>query len=151
MRASAAGDRNAMEAQLKSAVVPILRGQGFRGSFPHFRPESEDRIDLLTLQFDRNGGGFVIEAACAPPEGITTYWGKVIEPQKITAWDIHPDKRRRIKAKEGSGTDSWFRYDQGDFDTCVKKVLGALPSAEIWLTLKHALTVSETVNFGTHS
>ncbi len=123
-----------MQAYLKSDVLPILRAQGFHGSFPHLRRHSGDRVDLLTFQFDKNGGGFVIEIACAPPNGITTYWGAAIEPQKLTVRNMHPNKRTRIQAKQGSGTDSWFRYEHGGFDTCITKVLEALPSAETWIS-----------------
>jgi hypothetical protein len=54
-----------MEAELKSAVVPKLRSHGFKGSYPHFRRFADERIDLLTFQHDKWGGGFVIEIACA--------------------------------------------------------------------------------------
>jgi len=68
-----------------------------------------------------------------PQVGITTYWGAVVEPEKLTVRDIHSNKRTRIQAKQGPGTDSWFRYDQSDFDTCINRVLKALPSAETWV------------------
>jgi hypothetical protein len=124
--------RDSMEAELKAVVVPTLRSQGFKGSYPHLRRFVEDGIDLLTFQHDKRGGGFVIEIACAPTEGVTTYWGKVISPRRVTAWDLHPDKRKRIQPFEGPGTDSWFRYDQGQFETCARQVLEMLPFAEKW-------------------
>jgi hypothetical protein len=121
-----------MEAELKSVVVPKLHASGFKGSYPHFRRFAASGIHLLTFQHDKWGGGFVIEIACAPSAGITTYWGKAIAPGKVTAWDIHPEGRRRIKPSEGTGTDSWFRYDQEDFNQCAKQALDALPRAEAW-------------------
>ena len=102
--------RSEMEAALKRLVVPELRRAGFTGSFPHFRRVRQP-VDLITFQFDRHGGGFVIELATAEPTGFTTHWGKHIPAKQLTAWDLHPDQRRRLKPASGSGADSWFRYD----------------------------------------
>ena len=99
-----------MEAALKRIVVPELRRAGFAGSFPHFRRVREV-VDLVTFQFDRHGGGFVVEVATGEAAGFTTYWGKHIPASKLRAWDLHPDQRRRLKPASGGGTDSWFRYD----------------------------------------
>jgi hypothetical protein len=63
-------ERDNMIIELKSMVVPELRNKRFKGSFPHFRRISEDKIDLITFQFDRYGGGFVVEVGVCPPEGL---------------------------------------------------------------------------------
>jgi hypothetical protein len=49
--------------KLNDIVVPVLRQSNFKGSFPHFRRVTAERTNLLTFQFDRSGGGFVIEIA----------------------------------------------------------------------------------------
>jgi hypothetical protein len=69
------------------------------------------RIDLLTFQFDRHGG-FIIEIGQCPPEGFTTYWRKQIAPEKVTAWDLPPKQKARVRPRVGSGTDVWFRFDR---------------------------------------
>src|SRR5208282_3539740 len=58
--------RDDMISSLKSLFVSALRERGFKGSLPHFRRPTQDRIDLLTIQFDRWGGGFVIEISKCP-------------------------------------------------------------------------------------
>ena len=60
------------------------------------------------------------------------HWGKTIGPSQVTAWDLAPDKRNRIKPGPGSGADSWFRYDNGQFNDCAKQVLQFMPQAEEW-------------------
>jgi hypothetical protein len=118
-------DQDKMKSALKRIVMPELRRQGFKGSFPHFRRIST-RVDLLTIQFDRNGGGFVLEVAESREiTGFTTHWGKHIPAEKLTAWDLHPDHRKRLQPKQGSGTDCWFRYDGllTDCDTVAYKAL----------------------------
>jgi hypothetical protein len=105
--------RDDMMAALKKVVLPALRQRGYKGSFPHLRRIRED-VDLLTFQFDQNGGGFVIEAAKGKKEGFTTYWGKFIPADKLCASDLHPDQRKRIQPGADGSTDSWFRYDGGE-------------------------------------
>ena len=122
----------AMESELKSVVVPVLRSAGFTGSLPHFRRRGTERVELLTFQFDRYGGGFVIELAWCGSDGVVTPWRKAIPATQVTAHDLHPDLRLRIKASEGSSTDAWFRYDQGQTQDCAQQVLAALSKAEQW-------------------
>jgi hypothetical protein len=103
-------DRSKMDLSLKLIVIPFLKDLGFTGFFPHFRRIREKGIDLITFQFDKLGGGFVIEISHCPSEGITTRRGENISPDKVKAWDV--DSQIRIKPKKGFGTDSWFRYDR---------------------------------------
>jgi hypothetical protein len=130
--------RMKMIENLTEMVVPILRQLNFKGSFPHFRRLTADRINLLTFQFDRYGGGFVIEIANYKPENFTTSWGQKIEPNKLTAHDLN--KRKRIQSNmntENSSTDDWFRYDEKHlfefsniYKTICKDVLSKLDIAE---------------------
>lgn len=105
--------RKEMVKNLSDIVIPVLRQKGFKGSFPHFRRLTTDRINLLTFQFDRSGGGFVIEITNCQPNGFTTSWGTKIEPNKLTAHDLF--NRKRIQSNmdtTSSLTEDWFRYDK---------------------------------------
>jgi Domain of unknown function (DUF4304) len=116
---------------LKKLFVPALRERGFKGSFPHFRRSYKDRIDLLTVQFDRHGGGFIIEISKCSPEGYTTSWGKKIPPNKVTAWDMHPHNRRRFGSRRLGEDGHWFRFDDGTpTDVVARSVLNFLPEAD---------------------
>jgi hypothetical protein len=121
--------RELMDEALKAKVVPSLRSDGFTGSYPHFRRLRESQVDLLTFQFDRYGGGFLIEVSRCGLEGITTHSGKHIEASRVRAWDLHPNARLRIKPRAGAGTDSWFRYDDGQYDSVADAVLAKLTVA----------------------
>jgi len=120
---------------LRAIVLPILRAQGFKGSFPHFRRPRDQGIDLLTFQFDRHGGGYVVELARCPIEGYVTHWGEVIGPDKVTAWDIPSKRRQRIKAKASSGTEGWFRFDHDAPEDVAVHVASKLSDEGIWQTL----------------
>jgi hypothetical protein len=116
-----------MEAALKKLVIPALREEGFTGSFPHLRRIKEEGVDLLTFQFDRNGGGFVVETGKGNKEGFTTHWGKHIPATKLTAWDLHPNQRKRIHPGTDGSTESWFRYDASqDCDTVALAALSMI-------------------------
>jgi hypothetical protein len=122
---------------LKEIVVTRLRENGFHGSFPHFRRRGKEKIDLLTFQFDKWGGGFVIEISKCAPDGITTRWGVHIPPDQVKAPDMHPDRRLRLQPKHGSSTADWFRYDgpgRGEdiFGKTAREVLPYLEKAEQW-------------------
>ena len=131
-------DREAIDAALKQMVVPALRAKGFKGSLPHFRRPTDTGIDLLTFQFDKWGGGFIVEISKCPPQGFTMAWGEHIPPNKVTAHHLHPDQRLRIQPREGSGTDAWFRFDgvspfvSGRAKRAAEEFLDHLPKAEAW-------------------
>ncbi|TCI69687.1 DUF4304 domain-containing protein [Exiguobacterium sp. IPCH1] len=96
---------------LKREVVPYLRSQQFQGSFPHFRRLQSDQIDLITFQFNRHGGSFIIELAQASAAGFQTYWGEQITPQKMTAHDVDVDARRRLGSHSSYEDGIWFSYE----------------------------------------
>jgi Domain of unknown function (DUF4304) len=130
-------EHDKMVRALKEIVVTKLREKGFKGSFPHFRRLRDEKIDLLTFQFDKWGGGFVIEISKCSPTGITTHWGAYIPPNKVRAWDLHPNKRLRLQPRSGSSTSEWFRYDgamlnDNIFDKTAREVLPFLEKAEKW-------------------
>ena len=55
-----------MRQALRSAVVPVLRKRGFRGSFPNLHRTRSSHIDLLTFQFSQYGPNLYIEIASVP-------------------------------------------------------------------------------------
>src|SRR5438045_8951024 len=126
------GDRKAMILELKRIVQPHLRSIELSGALPHFRKIGQETIDLVSVQFDRNGGGFVIEIARCPSEGIITYWGEHILPNKTKAFDVHPKFRKRIQPRTGGGTDSWFRFDTIAPHTVAAEALNCLLKPDLW-------------------
>jgi hypothetical protein len=93
---------------LKEIAVPYLREIGFKGSFPHFRRILSDRVDMLTFQFNKYGGSFVVEVANCPAEGIRTHQGEEISPAKVKAWDV--TERLRLGSNPPRKTDYWFKF-----------------------------------------
>lgn len=126
-------DKSKMVDALKEVFVPALRQRAFTGSLPHFRRRGVDRIDLLTIQFDRHGGGFVIEVSCCGANGVVTPWGKHIPPEKVTAWSLYPPKRHRLGSPRLGIDGHWFRYDTGaTFERVAQDALSYLQEADNW-------------------
>lgn len=100
-------EKDQMKIALSQIVVPELRILRFKGTFPHFRRLSDDRLNLLSFQFNKYGGSFVIEIANCKPEGYTTSWGKKILPNKLTVFDLY--KRERLDPQ--TSPDKWYHYD----------------------------------------
>ena len=130
-------ERDRMIETLKEYVIPVLRKKGFKGSFPHFRRPTDAAIQLLTFQFDKWGGSFVIEITVCPPKGFTTHWGKFIPPTEIRAWDIN--KRFRLGASDENSDGHWFKYGKrglfslGDpYEKAALEILPFLDEAESW-------------------
>lgn len=124
--------REEMITVLKNLLVPALRQRGFTGSFPHFRRIGAKQIDLLSFQFDKWGGGFVVEISKCGTDGVTMPWGTKIPPKKVIAHDLNPKDRLRLGC-EGPSTEHWYRYDSGNtLESVAKDVIQELDKAEKW-------------------
>ena len=124
-------DRKQMLHALKRILAPSLKTDGFSGSFPHYRRRGADFYDLLTFQFDKYGGGFVVEIARCLPSGIESPLGH-IAAEKARASDRHPNYRKRIQPRPGGGVDAWFRYDRDEPADVARAALHALSDPTIW-------------------
>lgn len=135
---SKSDEKENMIASLKERTVPRLRELGFHGTFPHFRRTTERANHILTFQFDKNGGGFVVEIAKTPPGDLVLPDGEVIPVDKITPGYLSMDRRKRLGIPPGKN-DRWFRYDKGlfrrriSFEELAEEVLSLIDSeAEPW-------------------
>ncbi|MGY5353429.1 DUF4304 domain-containing protein [Wenyingzhuangia sp. IMCC45467] len=132
-------EREKMIKSLKEIFIPELRNRNFKGSFTHFRKIENGKINLLTFQFDRNGGGFIIELANWNESEFKTDFGKIISINKLTAHDLN--ERQRIypnSLTEKNGTDSWFRYGNPKsaqtYESLARKVIERIPLMEQYWT-----------------
>ena len=108
-QSSMSNSRDQMITALREVIFPVLRAMSFSGSFPHFRRIRDTQIDLLTFQFSRYGGSFVVEVARCEPDGFTTLWGKHIPPKKVRAHDIN--NRLRLGSNPPEHQDHWFYFE----------------------------------------
>ena len=115
---------------MQQHIIPWLLENGFTGEMPHFQRRRAHHLELLTFQFDRYGGGFVIELGKAPLGDFTVSNGEVIPESLLTP--SYVDDRVRIGPGENDGSDPWFRYDLGQFEICVSQIFQYLSLDPDW-------------------
>ncbi len=74
-----------MRAALKEIVIPYLREQNFKGTYPHFRRIGKEKVDLMTFQSGK-WGGFRVNLGIGPLEGVVRK-EKLIPPDKLTVYN----------------------------------------------------------------
>ncbi len=55
-----AGSRK-IRAAMKKMLEPFLANEGFTGKYPHFQRKESGSLQLLSVIYDKWGGGFVLE------------------------------------------------------------------------------------------
>ena len=122
-----------MVAKLEELVVPQLRKRGFSGAFPHYRRQCAGRTDVLTFQFSRWGGSFVVEVGSCPASGLVLHTGEFIAPAEVKAHHIYP--RLRLGSHPPKQADHWFDYESATYGESIyqmmaEEVLICIPQAE---------------------
>ena len=115
--------------ELKRQVLPLLKTNGFKGSFPHFRRIKNEKLNLITFQFDKWGGGFCIEIANGDPTGFKHYSNKFIEASKMRPY--HLLHRIRLGAVD-ENSNHWYRYDDNNYERTAMEVIKNIQIAEKW-------------------
>ena len=126
---------------LKRTLVPSIEAAGFQGKFPNFQRFENDDLHLLSVVFDKNGGGFFLEFASCPPGDMKTCWGEVIPERELTVAHTHFESRARLQQKghPNSLSEDWFRYEklsEVDIEDLVQHVDSLIPQVDEWLREK---------------
>jgi hypothetical protein len=98
-------DRKTMEALLKQTCVPILRGLGFKGSFPNFFRETGAFVALVNFQFGSAGGSLCVNLGYADPGRRNVYSRPESIPEKLRVMQTRDQVR--LGAVRG---DNWFVF-----------------------------------------
>ena len=104
--------RQAAAREIRATIMPELRARGFSGRFPHFRRLHDGgRVDFLSFQFNRYGGGFLAEMAIAYPERGARgnfYFKGAVTAEVIGQADVGSTRNRLRIVPRG---EDWFAYD----------------------------------------
>ena len=122
-----------MDDAIKNIVIPFLRAEGFKGSYPHFTRVKDDRMNLLTFQFSLYSSKFVVEIANCANSG-TILAGKKIEPSKCR---VHYEGMRLRIGSIKNKNDYWFDFNKESIFTNIykkraKEIITLWPEAERW-------------------
>lgn len=124
-----------MDAALKAIVVPHLRALGFKGSIPHFYRVRGDGADLLTVQFSRSGGKFVVELGRCEATGLE-FHGRHVPLNKANTTYLHQRHRLGSELKANFG-DNWYDFRHRDPEEVAREVCEGLNSEGLWHFLDH--------------
>lgn len=90
------GNRKMMAQAIKKIIVPELRKQGFKGSYPHFRREQDTHQELLMFYITKYSENFYIETGVIPLTGYLNSEGDLIPPNKVTVFSLKGNERFTI-------------------------------------------------------
>jgi len=132
---------------LKKRVVPYLREHGFKGTFPHFRRQNEENIDLVTFQFNRYGGSFIVELTFCGKDGVVTSWGKEIPANKVRGYNVNNRFRLRENIYGTDDNECWFHYEEAktdeDFEEVALKILKCIQDVSDRSWIKKLVAMNE--------
>lgn len=130
-----------MRKALRRFWVPEVVRLGFVGKSSTFQRIGADYQDLLSLQYWKYGGEFILEFARRERGPFTAPWGPTISEEKLDVAYISPLLRARLEQR-GSvsgphlrGFDfSSFGDDTAKYESLAKEVASLLPEVDEWLT-----------------
>ena len=118
-----------IKAALKNVLVPHLAAEGFTGQFPEFIRREGNTLHLLSIQFNKWGGGFFLEFEPHPAGNKVMPWGEIVPEEELTAAHAPFDSRARLQesGSDSSMRESWFRFDVLDLIIVTHRVGIAVP------------------------
>ena len=123
-------DRADMDAALKALVVPHLRAMGFKGTLPHFHRPRGRAADIISFQFRRYGGKFVVEIGRVAPGGLH-FHGKQISVAKVRTSYLQERHRLGSELRANWG-DHWFSFAHCDPLAVAREVIAELDRPDLW-------------------
>lgn len=112
---------------------------GFHIRYPHFQRKRNGCLELVSLEYDKWGGGFFLEFAKCDVGDLHTTWGEIVPEADINAAYTDPRVRARLLATTSPSNSpmDYFRYDSfaDDREKCdllVEKLVSLLPQVLRW-------------------
>ena len=129
-----------MRKALKKGLLPQLASLGFSGKASEFRRNRESVLDLVSIQWGRYGGEFILEFGSSEAGPMKTSWGEIVPEEKITVAHLSVMKRARLAPltpSPGLQLHGFFFGDFGEdiaeYDKLAKSVSAMLVQVVSWL------------------
>jgi hypothetical protein len=107
--------RRDIDTQLKKLTVPLLRQQGFKGSYPRFYRDIDGHVDLLMFQFRSDGSSFIVEISYADPDRRNVYFRPETPVNRLQV--PATSKRHRLGGPTREVDAEWLKLDHGPWTT----------------------------------
>ncbi len=129
-----------MRKALRKVLLPELRLNGFIGTTSDFQRRSAEHLDLLSIQYWKYGGQFILEFARGNRGALHTSWGEIVPEEKISVAHMNPLQRARLQRtiEESEELFRGFKFSDFGEDLSKYKVLASqvaslLPQVNAWL------------------
>lgn len=129
-----------MRKALKRHWLPTLARLGFIGATSTFQRLEPDAQDLLSLQYWKYGGEFILEFARRRRGSFTTSWGAVVPEEKMEVTYLNPLDRARLQQIEPLAGEhlhgfrfSAFEDDFAKYEALAGQVAMLMPAVDAWL------------------
>ena len=129
-----------MRKALKRHWLPELARLGFAGNTSTFQRLEPDAQDLLSLQYWKYGGEFILEFARRTRGPFATSWGTVVLEEKMEVAYLNPLDRARLQQIEPLAgehlrgfTFSAFGDDYSKYEELAVQVAALMPAVDAWL------------------
>ena len=126
--------RQLIIANLNKIVIPKLIDTGFTGVFPYFRRKQGNILSVVSFQFNKYGGSFVVEFACTNnTDRDLPEFAKNIPFENLDGACFSPTNRIRLKPVNQLFS-HWFSYKdfskESQFEKLAQLVKDLLPVGE---------------------
>jgi hypothetical protein len=125
--------RKKMDLALKEITIPFLKEQGFKGSFPHFRREKNNNVNLLTFQFSLYSQKFIVEISNCSINEFTNSLGKKLNPPEYRVHFMGNRFRLGSRKKTGCWYDFAIEPSLGNiYNKRAQEIISDWEEAEKW-------------------
>ena len=129
-----------MRKAFKKVLLPELSRIGFIGTSSNFQRRSAENLDLLSIQYWKYGGQFILEFARSKRGALHTSWGEVVQEENIGVAHIFPLQRARLQQTLEASEElfrgfkfSGFGEDLAKYVALADEVASLLPQVNAWL------------------
>src|SRR5688572_28138412 len=133
-----------MRKALRKHLLPALARLGFTGNAAHFQRARADTLDLLSIQYWKHGGEFVLEFARRGRGDFVASWGEVVPEAKLDVAYADVLGRARLEGRRNSRSGfHGFAFDQlgedaAAYEAIALRVVELLPQVDAWLERSEA-------------
>ena len=129
-----------MRGSFRSILIPALASRGFRGKRTAFRRLGPDYLDLLSIQYWKYGGSFVLEFGRTVRGDFQTSWGPTIPEDELDVSHLPPPRRARLEDRDPLPDDIFhgfkfegFGSNPIPYDALARRVAELVPQVDAWL------------------
>lgn len=132
-----------MRKALRKHLLPALVAAGFSGRTNHFMRLLPAAQDLLSIQYWKYGGSFVLEFGRRERGPLHTSWGPVVPEDELQVAYLPVGDRARLQDRNAPRDDVFggfsfagFEEDTARYEALGARVAGCLPQVEAWLSTR---------------